>query len=186
MNETIMNIKKRRSTRVFLPEQIPAEELDIIIDAGLSAPSGHNRQSWHFTVVQNKELLNELSNETKQVGKNIDDAFVQQLANNEKFHVFYDAPTVVVVSGDINGFMPETDCAAATQNMLIAAESLGVASCWVGYITYLLSSDKGKEYKRQLGIPADHIPYYAVALGKSRTNRGNAPVKRENTVNFIK
>ncbi|GFZ33162.1 nitroreductase [Clostridium zeae] len=186
MNETINSIKNRRSTRVFLPEQIKEEELQIIIDAGLSAPSAHNQQTWHFAVIQNKEILDQLSNAAKEVGKNVDDAFIQQLANNEKFHAFYNAPTVVIISGDKNGFMPEVDCAAATQNMHIAAESLGLGSCWVGYISYLLGSEKGEDYKKQLGIPATHQPYYATAIGYKKSSRSNAPTKRENTVSYIK
>lgn len=186
MNETISSIKNRRSTRVFLPEQIKEEELKVIIDAGLSAPSAHNQQTWHFTVVQNKEILDQLSNAAKEVGKNVDDEFIQQLANNEKFHAFYNAPTVVIVSGDKNGFMSEVNSGAATQNMLIAAESLGIGSCWVGYISYLLGSEKGEEYKKRLGIPNTYQPYYAAALGYKKSERINAPAKRENTVSYIK
>lgn len=194
MNETINSIKNRRSTRIFLTEQIKEDELKVIIDAGLSAPSAGNLQTWHFTVVQNKELLDQLSNASKEVGRSVDHEVIRQLGNNIKFHTFYKAPTVVIVSGDKNGITTEADCAAATQNMLIAAESLGVGSCWVGYVSYLfgyipnkLGSDKGEEYKKQLGIPDTHKPYYAVALGYKESERnGNAPAKRENTVNHIR
>lgn len=184
MNETIKNIKNRRTTRVFLTEQIKEEELKGIIDAGISAPSAHNNQSWHFTVVQSKEILDQLSNTFKEVGKNTDIEFVKQLANNEKFHVFYNAPTVVIVSGDKNGEMPKEDCAAATQNMLIAAESLGIGSCWIGIVSYLFRSDKGEEYKNKFGIPDTHELYYAVALGYKKSER-KEPAKRENTVSYV-
>ena len=186
MNETINSIKNRRSTRVFLSGQIKEEELKVIIDAGLSAPSAHNQQSWHFTVVQNKEILDRLSNAAKEVGKSVDDAFIRQLANNEKFHAFYNAPTVVIVSGDKNGFMSEVNCAVATENMLIAAESLEIGSCWVGYVSYLLTSEKGDIYKKELRIPDTHQPYFAVALGYKKSERGNAPARKENTVSYIK
>ena len=137
MNETMKSILSRRSTRVFMPDQIKEEELTTIIEAGLYAPSAHNQQSWNFTVVQNLELLNQLSNDAKEAAKHFDDHLIQQLANNEKFHAFYHAPTAIIISGEEKAMMPEVDCAAATENMLIAAESIGVGSCWVGFIGFV-------------------------------------------------
>lgn len=65
MNSTLNTIKERRSTRRFKQEQIPKEALDAIIEAGLYAPSAHNQQSWHFTVVQDPKLIKELNQATK-------------------------------------------------------------------------------------------------------------------------
>ena len=66
MNQTLSVIRQRRTTRKFKSEQIKDEELKEIIDAGLYAPSAHNQQSWNFTVVQNGELIKELSDASKE------------------------------------------------------------------------------------------------------------------------
>lgn len=187
MNETIKNIKSRRSTRVFSPDEIKIEELQAIIEVGLYAPSAHNQQTWHFTVVQNKAVLDSLNISSKEAAKSFNDAMIQQMANNDKFHVFYNAPAAIIVSGEEKALMPVVDSAAATQNMLIAAESLGIASCWIGLVTFAFNGEKGKVHKEELGIPEGYKPYYAVALGYKKSNTiANAPARRENTVNYVK
>jgi len=80
MNETLRVIRERRTTRRFKTEQIKEEELQAIIEAGLYAPSAHNQQSWNFTVIQNKELLDELNIETKEAAKSFPDEMIQKMA----------------------------------------------------------------------------------------------------------
>jgi nitroreductase len=59
---------------------------------------------------------------------------------------FYHAPTVIIVSGEEKPLMPRFDCAAATENMLIAAESIDIGSCWVGLVNFLFQTDKGNKF----------------------------------------
>lgn len=186
MNETIQIIKNRRSTRVFLGEQIKDSELNEIIEAGLFAPSAHNQQSWHFAVVQNKAIMDRLNAEAKNIAKNSTDKILSNMGNNEQFNIFYNAPTVVIVSGDEKSLMPGTDCAAATQNMLIAAESIGIGACWVGMVGMAFSGENGKNFIEELGIPAGVKPYYAVALGYKKNNTTNAPQRKANAVSYIR
>lgn len=186
MNETLKVIKSRRTTRKFKSEQIRDEELKAIVEAGLYAPSAHNQQSWNFTVIQSKELIEELNRESKEAAKSFNDEMIQKMANNEKLDVFYGAPTIVVVSGMDKAMMPQVDCAAATQNMLIAAESLDIGACWNGFISFLFFGEKGDEYKNKLNIPEGFTPYYAVALGYKDIKTTNAPKRRENTVQYIR
>jgi len=65
MNEVLRTIARRRSSRQFRAEQIKDDELRAILEAGLQAPSGHNDQSWYFTVVQDKRLIDEISDGSK-------------------------------------------------------------------------------------------------------------------------
>jgi len=131
-------------------------------------------------------LLDQLSADAKENAKHFDDKLIQQLANNEKFHAFYNAPTAIIIPGEEKALMPETDCGASTENMLIAAESIGVGSCWVGFVTFAFGGEKGKEYMERLAIPEGYKPYYAVALGYKKIENAKAPVRRENTVNYIR
>lgn len=188
MNETMKSILKRRSHRAFLPEMIKEEELKTIIEAGIYAPSAMNQQPWHFTVIENQDILNELNNETKEVAKKSDNDHIVKMANNDKFNIFYNAPVAILVSMEEGTYEPEVDCAAATENMLIAAESLNIASCWIGFISFLFKMDKDKAeiYREKLGIPQGFTPSHVVVLGYKKNEQLKAPKRRENTVNYIK
>lgn len=186
MNETLKVIQNRRSTRKFLEDQLKDEEIKAIIEAGIYAPSGHNKQPWHFTVVQKKEVLHQLNIDAKEIAKSFEDELIKKMGSNERFNIFYNAPTVIIVSGGEDGITTASDCAAATENMLLAAESIGVGSCWVGMVSLLFKGPEGSKYREQLGIPEGYEPYYAVALGYKKLIAVKAPERKENTVNYIK
>jgi nitroreductase len=185
MNETMKCIFNRRSTRKFLPDQINEQALKLIIEAGLYAPSAHNQQPWHFTVIQNKALLDQLNEASKETAKSSEHKFIQQMANNDKFHIFFNAPVVIIVSGEEKALLPQVDCAAATENMLIAAESLGIGSCWIGLVLFAFRGEKGKAFIEALKIPEGYKPYYGVALGYKALESANVPARRENRVSYI-
>ena len=67
MNEILKAIKNRRSVRSYLSTQLKQEDLDLIIEAGIYAPSGHNDQPWHFTVIQNTEIIQYISDKSKEL-----------------------------------------------------------------------------------------------------------------------
>lgn len=186
MNEVIQNILNRRSVRVYSEEQIKKEDLDLIIEAGIYSPSGCNMQPWHFTVVQNRELLDTINNETKKVLLNCNNEYFQKYAVNEKYDIFYGAPTVIFISGEKTALVPQTDCAAATENMILAAESLGIGTCWIGLAHYLFNSEKGSDYAKKLEIPEGYEPYYAITLGYKKIADPKPQPRREGTVNYIK
>ncbi|HEY8891129.1 MAG TPA: nitroreductase family protein [Clostridium sp.] len=186
MNETLKNIRNRRSIRAFLPDQINGAHLTEIIDAGIYAPSATNKQPWHFTVVQRKDIIDRLSDAFKEIAAKSDNEYIRRFADNEKFHVFYNAPTVVLVSGDKSNQSAPVDCATAVENMLIAAESLEIGSCWVGLIAYLLNSEEGAEFVKELEIPEGYRQIHAFCLGYKKIEITNAPARKENTVNYIK
>lgn len=186
MNETLKSIRNRRSIRSFLPEQLKDMDVQAIIDAGIYAPSATNKQPWHFTVVQNKDMLDRLSAAFKEVARRSENEYIRRFADNEKFHVFYNAPTVVLVSGDKNNSYAAVDCAAGVENILVAAESLEIGSCWIGLIAVLLNSEEGTAFVKELGIPEGFKQIHAVSLGYKRIKVTNAPTRKENTVNYIK
>lgn len=183
MNTVIENIKKRRSIRKYLAEQIKEEELNTIIEAGSYAPSGHNDQPWHFTVIQNKEMLDYISNKTKELMVNSDIEWISKMGKNEKLHVFYNAPTVIVISGTDKAHCPLIDCSAATQNMLLAAESLNIGSCWIGLVEAFFEN---KDEVKKLNIPEGYTPYYAVTFGYKQVTPSRALDRKKDIVSYIK
>lgn len=186
MKDILTIIKERRSIRRFKTEQISNKDLNHILEAGLYAPSAHNQQSWNFTVIQSKDVIQAMSDDTKKSFVHAKDQRTRDLATNEKFHVFYDAPTVIVISGREDALMPQVDCAAATQNMLLVAESLNIGGCWNGYVAYLFESELGKSYLKSLNIPEGHQPYYAIALGYKGVDKLTPPPRKENRIQYIR
>lgn len=186
MNEVLKAIKERRTTRKFKPEQIKEEELQAIIEAGLYAPSGTNQQPWHFTVIQDQNIIDGMDFESKEILKQSDNEFMRKAGLNEKFLPSYSAPTVILVSGLNNNHYTEVDCAAATQNMLLAAHSLGIASCWCAAVSLVFNGAKKEEFISKLNIPENYTSFYAVLLGYSDNTPSKAPKRKENTVNYVR
>jgi nitroreductase len=162
MNETLRTIANRRSIRRFKAEQISDAALQAIVTAGLQAPSGHNSQSWYMVAVQNPELIDEMSEGSKREMQKMPVGWIADLGQNSEYHIFYHAPTVVVVAARTDAISPVPDACAAIQNMLIAAESLGVGSCWMGFARFYFTSE---EARRRIGLPEGYEVHYAVALG---------------------
>lgn len=186
MNDIIQNILNRRSIRVYSSEQIKQEDLDNILKAGYFAPSGCNAQPWHFTVIQNNDVMQYLSDETKKELIKSDNEMFKKMGNNESFNVFYHAPTIIVVSGEKNAPLPQVDCAAATENMLLAAESLGIGTCWIGFVIFLFKGERSEEFMKLLQIPKGYEPYYAITLGYKKYTNPKVQPRRENIINYIK
>ncbi|WP_054874056.1 nitroreductase family protein [Oxobacter pfennigii] len=186
MNETISTLLSRRSIRNYTAEQVSDENLKAILEAAVYAPSAVNQQSWHFTVIQNKEVLDNMAADLKDSFKKSNNPRFQQLGTNENFSPFHRAPTVIVISGDEKAVAPEADCAAAAQNILLAAESLGLGACWVNMTIFLLNSEKGALWKKNLGIPEGYKPLYSITLGNKGTANPKAAPRKENSINYIK
>ena len=114
----MQSIFNRRSIRKYTGEAVPEEMIEQILRAGMAAPSAHNKQPWHFIVIDNKDTLLEIP----------------------KFHPYSnmlkEASHAIVVCGDSTieeseGYWVQ-DCSAATENMLLMAQELGLGACWLG------------------------------------------------------
>ncbi|WP_434305595.1 nitroreductase family protein [Clostridium botulinum] len=183
MNTVLQTIKNRRSIRSYKSEQIKEEELQCILDAGIYAPSGCNHQSWHFTVIQNRELITTMSNVAKEKLKNSANENFRNMGNNEKLDLTHGAPTLIVVSGKEGNYSPLVDCSAAIENMLIAAESLNIGSLWIGLISLAFDN---KEIIEKLNIPKGYKPYFGIALGYKNVSEDKAPKRNENVITYIR
>ena len=185
MNEILKTIRNRRSTRSFTEQQIESSNLEVILEAAKYAPTGGGAQPWFFSVIQNKELIEELSSASKEVAKNHAVEQIRARANIKEFNTFYSAPAVIVISGVEQHPWSAADCAAAAQNILLAAESLGLGACWVNFGLFVFGSEKGEHYKKMLNLPEGYKPFYSVALGY---RKGDAPVaapRKEGTVSYV-
>lgn len=184
MNKVIETILDRKSIRKYSAEQIKDEELNIILDCGMKAPTGHNEQPWHFTVIQNKEVMEEFSLKCKELMSKSGIDWIEKMGNNEKYHLFHHAPTIIVVSARMDTYSPLTDSSAAIENMMVSAWSLGIGSCWVGLTSFIFEVD---EIVKKLHIPEGYKPLYTVTLGyPDPTREFKSPERNKNVVNFIR
>ncbi len=185
-NETLKVIKQRRSTRSFKDEQIKDEELQAVLEAGLYAPYAWER-SRHFTVIQNRDVLNRLNDAAKEAARQMDMEHLKELGNNEWFHCLYNAPTLIIVSGSEQAPIPlEADCATAAENMLIAAESMGLGSCWLFFVLLAFGSAQGVELKRDLKIPDGFKPYYSAVFGYRNTEPADIPDRNSDLITYVR
>lgn len=185
-NETLAVIRQRRSVRSYQDEQITNDELQAILEAGLYAPNAGG-QAWHFTVVQNKGLQERLNAAAKGVAISIPAPALQALGANPNFDCLYNAPTLIIVSGDSHAFTPmDADCAAATQNMLLAAESLGLGSCYVFFILLAFATPQGGGLLQELQIPEGYKPLAAALVGHKRGETAPAEERKPDLITIIR
>ncbi|KAA0003741.1 MAG: nitroreductase family protein [Thermoplasmata archaeon] len=178
-NEIIKCIKERRSIRNFEEKKLPEDVIESIIEAGKYAPSPENRQPWRFIVVTNRQKIKELSGEIKKQIKKIlknkwkwqrrypelKEAdtllFLKVVANSSKDIIFYDAPAVIFIITKPLVFNIEA-CSCAAQNMMLAAWSMSVGSCWIGFAKFL---ELNKEIMQDIGVPEGYVIASCLAFG---------------------
>ena len=80
----------------------------------------------------------------------------------------------------------EADCAAATQNLLLAAESIGLGSCWIFFVLLAFNSPQGSELRKELKIPEGYKPYDSAVLGYKKDTFVNVPERKPNLITYIK
>ncbi|MEM2583205.1 MAG: nitroreductase family protein [Candidatus Thermoplasmatota archaeon] len=169
-NEVISCIKERRSIRNYSSRPLSKEIIEEIINAGKYAPSAENRQPWRFIVITNRDFIKKLSEEVKkQIAiiiknrrkwrkkyKELNDErtiiFLSAIANSKIDSIFFDAPTVVFIVTDEKMFNDES-CACCAQNMMLAAWSMGVGSCWIGFAKFL---EMNKDIMEEIGMPSGY------------------------------
>lgn len=185
-NETLNIIKQRRSIRSYKSEQISGEELRAVLEAGLYAPNAGD-QAWHFTAVQNKEMLQRLNLAAKQAARESDMEWLRKLGNDEGFNCLYGAPTLIIISGDSKAPMPlDADCAAALQNILLAAESMGLNTCWIFFVLLAFSSPQGQQIREELKIPEGFRPYCSAVIGYRNIDIPEAQERKPGLITYIK
>lgn len=181
MNETLNSLMQRRSIRAFKPEQIKDEDLQQIVDAALHAPTAMNRQPWHFTVVQNRQVIDKVVEIQKNAFLHSGDPELVEKGKDTESHNFYHAPTVIFLSGtDSNA------SANAAQNICLASYALGLGSCYIASFLFGLTESDIQQLHALLELPEGVTLYFAVAIGYSEGEHPQAPEQKPDTVNYIK
>ena len=116
--EALEVLKNRRSIRKYKPEQIRAEDLQAVLDAGVYAPTGAGTQGVQIVVVQTPEEVAAV------------DALNAKILENPKAHPYYGAPTILLIFATEKSVTPDLDGAAVCTTLLNAAYAVGLGSCW--------------------------------------------------------
>lgn len=140
-NEVLKTIEKRRSVRAYKSEAIPRNLLKRVIEAGNQAPSGMNSQPWRFVVIEDRDLHKRLLEAAIPNARQLLEPLKE--SNPERYQlimkrydeledpIYYSAPAIIFVIGV--GIYADLSCPLACQNMMLAAFSLGLGSCWVQF-----------------------------------------------------
>ncbi|MGE5561185.1 MAG: nitroreductase family protein [Chloroflexota bacterium] len=185
MNETMKSLLTRRSIRSFETRQVPDDLLQQIVEAGRYAATGMGRQPWHFTVVQNRALLDWIVAENVKAILASGNERTIERAKDPNYDNFYHAPTVIVVSGTGEGSIVIADCANAMQNMAVAAHSLGLGSCYLASFSMAFRDGRMPELAQRLGVPEGFTPMFALAVGYA-AGPAPEPAPRKDNVNYIR
>ena len=155
----LSNIMARRSVRKYLDKPVEHEKLALIVRAGINAPSGMNRQPWIVRVVENQQLIADVTKVYKQ-------ANAEQVARDKDFkNMFRNAPNLICVCTPANGG-GELDAGLLGENMMLAAQSLGLGTCCLGGpVRFLLSNEQCRFFIDRLDIPSDYKLNYIIAVG---------------------
>ena len=172
MNEVIKNIVERRSVKKY--KNIPVEEnlIDEIVMAGTYAPSGMNRQSPIILAITNQEVRDNIASiNAKIMGTDIDP--------------FYGAPVVLVVLADKDCPTHVYDGSLVMENMMLAAHSLGLGSCWIHRTKETFETEEGREILKNLGIEGEYEGIANCILGYPDEVKEASP-RKENYIYKIK
>lgn len=175
MNEIIKAIKERRSVRKYKSDMLPKETIDEIIDAGLYAASGKNHQAARIIAVTDKGLRDRLSEMNRKIG-----------GWAEGFDPFYGAPVVLIVIAEKAWPTYVYDGSLVMGELMLAASSLGVGSCWIHRAREEFESKEGKEILSSLGLDPDEWEGIGhCILGYPDCDISSAPARGENRVYYI-
>ena len=172
MNEVLEAIRNRRSVRSYKPDPIPRDVLKKIIEAGNMAPTGVRRQPWRFVVVENPEFKRKLRQTAFKflegpLKEKTPDIYKTWKFMRSRFEepIYHSAPVILFVIGTATRWKDTeaTDCALASQNIMLAACSLGIGSCMVGLGRMGLTDDP--EIVEALELKEGETLYQPIVLG---------------------
>lgn len=157
-NDVIRTIMDRRSIRQYLDKPVEHEKLEVVVRCGINAPSGMNRQPWIVRVVEDQQLIKDVTEVYKKEN-------AEQVERDKSFkNMFRNAPNLICVCTPTNG--GDLDAGLLGENMMLAAQSLGLGTCCLGGpVRFLISNPNAKFFLDRLDIPEGYQLNYILAIG---------------------
>jgi len=174
MNDVIEAIKNRRSVKNFKPDMIEQDKIDQVIEAGLYAASGMNKQAVKIIAVKNKTFRDKLSKTNAQIG-----------GWPESFDPFYKAPVVLIVLADKNWFTGIYDGSLVMGNLMLAAHALGIGSCWIHRAKEEFEMQEYQAWLKSLGIEGQYEGIGHCVLGYAADPTPKAAPRKADRVYYV-
>jgi len=188
-------IYQRHSVRAFKPTCLEDSTIQLLLDAAVHAPTAMHEEPWRFVVIQNRAVLEQVSDLAKRLatasaaedGRLLKppgaagEGIASILADRD-FNIFYDAGTAIAICAEQPSEFDIADCWLAAENLMLAAAALGLGSCCIGFALAALND---REVKASLGIPEAGRVVAAIALGKPQESIPLVPRKPPVVWNWI-
>ena len=174
MNDSLKTLYERRSIRKYKEKQISNEELELVLKAGVCAPTAMNMQSPIIIAVQNREEIAYLS------------MLNARIMGKEGTDPFYGAPTVLIVLADAANKNAVKDGSLVMGNLMNAAHAIGLGSCWINRATELFEMDEGKALLDKWGIIGEYIGIGNCILGYPDQEKPAMKPRKENYVYYVR
>ena len=172
MNEVIECLITRRSCKNYKDKQIDKKDLDLILKAGTYAANGKGQQSPIIIVLEDKEKIKQLSKINAEIlGANVDP--------------FYNAPTVLIVMADKRVFTYVEDGSLVIGNLMNAAHSLGLGSCWIHRAKEEFETPEGKALLKEWGIDENYVGIGHCLLGYANEEPKTPAKRKEDYIRFV-
>ena len=177
-NQVIETIMTRRSIRQYKPQAVNRDTMQIILNCGINAPNGQNKQSWAIRVVDNPDFINGITEVYKKANPNA--------TKDPNFkNMFRNAPTVVFIAHDTAYDLSQIDCGLLGENMILSAWSMGIGSCCLGGPTrFITNTPEAADYLKRLDIPEGYELLYCIAFGYPDETPAAKP-RDEQKIKFI-
>ena len=170
MNETVKTIMERYSCRAFAPTPLTDEQINVLVDAALASPSARNLQPWHIIIITDKALIEEMDVDGMKELSLYEDQTYYKFMMERGGDLFYGAPCMMMVASDGSKWS-KMDCGILSQNVSLAAHSLGLGSLICGMARIPLEGPRGEEFKKRMKFPEGYEFGIAVLFGEIKTAR---------------
>lgn len=176
-------IYHRRSVRDYTSAKVSQASIHMLMYAAIQAPTALDKEPWAFAIIQDRELLDRLSETAKQTlwlqAQSDNDSGLAKRAVNiisdPGYNVFYNAGALIVIYGKPIGPFVAADCWLAAENLMLAAYTAGIGTCVIGLAIPALNSP---EWKRLLDIPIEFTAYAPILLGYPAATAAPSSVRK--------
>lgn len=172
-NEVLKAIRERRSIRRFKPDQVSDDELKAVLEAGTWAPTGMGSQEPWIVAVEKPETLDWLRKKNAEI-------------MGTKSDPYYGAPTIVLVFASADNKNNYRDGSLVLGNMMLAAHSIGLASCWINREDAMFATAEGQELIKSFGLPDGLMGVGALALGYAASHPHTVKPRKNDYYRIIK
>ena len=167
--DVIDAIRNRHAVRNYLAKKVNASLINKLLDAAIHAPTALHEEPRAFVVIQDKKVLDRLSDSAKDLAltesKECDSQqrkHILDVVNQKEFNVFYNAHTLIAIYSSFQGPFVTADCWLAAENLMLAALAYGLASCPIGFAVSALNLP---EWKTELKIPNEMVAIAPIIIG---------------------